>query len=210
MMTTTMISKPNFNKAEKAAYQLLSDNGVKELPVKIKRLAKKYPHLKIKSYTWFGQKNGMTIEEVCRFAESNEGCCYYRKFDHQYLILYNDTVQNIGRIRWTIAHELGHFILKHNEITNKTILARSSLAQTEYEAFEKEADCFARSLLAPLSVLSALKRLTVKDIIEWCSLSKEAAINTLKFFNKGIKLGRKYNPNDRLVKLFSNFIFLKK
>lgn len=204
-----MISKANFNKAEKAAYQLLSDNNVQELPVKVKQLAKKYPHLKIKTYTWFGQKNGMTIDEVCDFAESNEGCCYYRKSEHQYLILYNDTIQNVGRIRWTIAHELGHFILKHNEITNKTILARSSLTQTEYKTFEQEADCFARSLLAPLSILSALKNFTAKDLSEWCSLSMVAAINILKFFNKGIKLGRRYNPNDKLVKLFRNFIFIK-
>ncbi|ARF66716.1 hypothetical protein B7C51_01165 [Paenibacillus larvae subsp. pulvifaciens] len=210
MMTMmTMISKPDFKKAEWAAYKLLYDNGINELPVKVKELAKIYPNLKIKTYSWFGKDSGKSIDEVCSFAHSNEGCCYYKSDVGQYIILYNDTVKNKGRIRWTVAHELGHFILKHNEITDKTVLARSSLTQTEYETFEKEADCFARSLLAPQSVLLALERLALSDVKELCNLSKEASINTLKFLNEGVKLGRKFDPNDALVKLFSDFIFAK-
>lgn len=202
-----MISKPNFNKAEQTAINLLREGKFTELPIKVKEIANIFNNLKIRPYTWFAKKRGLSLEEVCLFAESEEGCCYYQKKNHKYLILYNDNIANPGRRRWTIAHEIGHYVLKHNELTNKTILSRSSLSNDEYKTFEKEADCFARSLLAPSSILFALRKFNAQDISKWFDLSMLAAVNVLKFFNKGVSLGRRHNPNDPLVKKFENYIF---
>lgn len=202
-----MISKPNFTKAEGAAYKLLEKNGVNSLPIKLKKLAKQFPNLKIKSYTWFANKHGMTIEEVCEFANSNEGCCWYRKNKNQYIILYNDLVENKGRIRWTIAHELGHFVLRHNELTNKTKISRSSLTDDEYDIFEKEANCFARSLLAPPNVIAELNIKDTHYIMELCELSLEAAGNVMNFLIKGFNMGRRYSPKSKVTQLFSQYIY---
>ncbi|MDH6673187.1 Zn-dependent peptidase ImmA (M78 family)/DNA-directed RNA polymerase subunit RPC12/RpoP [Paenibacillus sp. LBL] len=204
-----MISKPNFKRAEQAAYTLLKQNHINQLPIKVKKLTRGFKNLRIITYSRFAEENNMTTDEVIVFAGSEEGCCYYRKSEHKYMILYNDLIQNEGRRRWTIAHEIGHYLLKHNEITNKTILSRSSLTQHEYKIFEQEADCFARSLLAPTSVLLALKKFNANDLSKWCSLSINASTNILKFFNKGIDLGRRLDPNDKLVKLFRDYIFKK-
>lgn len=202
-----MIFKPNYSKAENAAHQLLLINNVDKLPVKVKKLSKRFSNLRIKSYSWFANKTGMTIEDVCDFANSNEGCCYFKKSSNEYLILYNDTVENKGRIRWTIAHELGHFMLKHNETSNRTTLGRSTLSESEYEVFEKEANCFARELLAPPTVIIKLGKVSIFDIQNLCDMSIEAAKNVISFLNTGQEMGRGFRYNSNLAKMFSKFIY---
>ncbi|MEK4148964.1 ImmA/IrrE family metallo-endopeptidase [Robertmurraya sp. FSL W8-0741] len=209
-MMTMMTFKPNYSKAERAAHTLLQINNVRELPVKVKKLSKHFPNLRIKKYTWFAKNQGMTLQEVCEFANSDEGCCYYKKTTGQYLILYNDQVENKGRIRWTIAHELGHFMLKHNEISNRATLGRSSLSDSEYEIFEKEANCFARELLAPPTVIIKLGKVEIFDIQNICEMSEEAASNVISFLNTGQRMGYGYTFNSTLEKMFSNFIYKMK
>ncbi|UII58089.1 ImmA/IrrE family metallo-endopeptidase (plasmid) [Cytobacillus spongiae] len=207
MMVMMMISKPNFKKAEKEAYLLLETANVRELPVKVKKLAKLFPNLKIKTYSWYADKWRLTIDEVCEFADSDEGCCWYIKSQDKYLILYNDQVENIGRVRWTIAHELGHYILKHNEKSNKAIFARSSLSETEYDVFEKEANCFARTILAPLPVLSNLGNIDVPLISDLCHISWEASSHIISFLQRGREMGISYSQKTKPIKLFSNYIY---
>lgn len=203
-----MTFKPDFKRAERTAYQLLKIGNVQKLPVKVKRLAKNFPNLKIKTYTWFAKKRGFSLDEVIAYTDSVEGCCFYDPPMDEYMILYNDTIENTGRIRWTIAHELGHFMLKHNEITNKTIFARSSLSKREYHVFEQEANCFARNLLAPLPVITNLGRdLTTVDISNICGISFEAAENVIKFMLQGRQMGIVGYPLSSTFRNFSNFIY---
>lgn len=204
-----MISKPNYRKAELAAHQLLQMNYVRELPVKVKKLIKPFPNLLIKKYSWFAKKRNMTHQEVCDFTGSDEGALYYLKHPNgstQYIILYNEKVKNKQRIRWTIAHELGHYMLKHNELTNKTLLGRSTLTEKEYQVFESEANCFARELLAPQTVIAKLGKINMFDIQNICEVSIEAASNVIKFLNKKIEKGYRFNFNKNIAILFSEFI----
>lgn len=202
--------KPDYAKAEKAAQELLQLNGVNKLPVKVKKLAKDFSNLKIKKYSWFAKKWGLSFEDVCNMADSNEGCCIYFKSTGEYLILYNENVNNIGRIRWTLAHELGHYILKHNELTDKAILSRSSLSDEEYEIFESEANCFARELLTPPPVIRAINIANPMFISNIGKISLEAANNVNEFIKIGAQIGIKYPNNNPIIKLFSNFIYLVK
>lgn len=210
MTMMTMIYKADYKKAEKKAHELLKMCGVNELPIKVKKLAKKFPNLKIRRYTWYAKKWGLTIDEVCELTDSDEGCCWYIKSQKQYMILYNDTVENDGRKRWTIAHELGHFMLKHNEITGKAIFARSSLSDDEYETFEKEANCFARNLLAPAPVLRELKPASPHFISDICNISYEASINIYNFLLEGVRMGISYSKRHPSLKIFKDYIWKKK
>lgn len=205
MTTKMIITNPNFKRAENAAYELLKRSNTQTLPTQVKMLAKMFPNLRIKSYSWFGDKYGMTLEEICVFANSLEGCCYYKKSAQRYIILYNDKVDNYGRIRWTIAHELGHFILKHNELSARTIVARNSLSDEEYEIFEKEANCFARTLLAPPGVITSLGIEDPTMLSELCGISFEAASNIASFLSKGLNMGVNYTKG-KIMTLFKEFI----
>lgn len=201
------IYKANYKKAEKAAYNLLIRANVRQLPVKVMELAKLFPNLRIKTYSWFAKNHNLSIEEVCEYTGSTLGCCWYYKSLGKYLILYNDQEQNIGRKRWTIAHELGHFILKHNEITKKASLSRGDFTDDEYKILESEANCFARSLLAPPHVITHINGLDIRCLTELCEVSFEAAEYIMIFLENGFEMGKTYSKQHEIYRLFSEFIF---
>ena len=77
-----------------------------------------------------------------------------------YIICYNDAVSvNPARRRFSIAHELGHYALHHHR---------------GYEYEEKEADCFARNLLAP-RVYAVVCGIDFKDYQTVFGISSAAA-----------------------------------
>lgn len=205
-----MIYKPNYSAAEQEAYKLLIDDNIRKLPVKVKKIAKKFPDLQIKSYSWYAKNWDLTIKDVCELVNSDEGCCWYLKSQKKYLILYNDLVEHRGRIRWTIAHELGHYLLKHNEKINKPIISRNSLSEEEYEVFEKEANCFARTLLAPPPVITKFESIDAIGITQLCNISFEAAVNIFSFLQNGKQMGVSYQKHSSITKMFSGFIFNQK
>ena len=80
------------------------------------------------------------------------------------LILYNDTIPSQSRIAFTIAHELGHLFLAHEEGSPRT---------------EREADAFAASLLMPEAVIRFLdcqkgRPLTPREMTTYFSASLSA------------------------------------
>lgn len=81
--------------------------------------------------------------------------------DDEYLIIYN-SFENLQRQRFTIAHELGHFILhKSSKLfvdRKQKALFRDSASTTGESIKEREANAFAAALLMP-------KRLIEKEIV---------------------------------------------
>lgn len=151
-MKMTIYNQPNYANAQKLAYDLVIQSGQNLLPMSMKKLIRSFENLHIQKYTVFAKKQGLSMDDMYELVDSEEGCLWMRS-DGTYLILYNDTITNSGRIRFTLAHELGHYILKHNEKTGKTILPRYSLSDVEYDIFEKEANYFAKRLLAPIPLV---------------------------------------------------------
>lgn len=151
-MTSKQQIKPDYGLAQLVAYETVRSSNQKKLPLSIKKLIKSTPNLHIQKYSKFAKARNLSIEETFELLDSEEGCLWMRS-DGQYIILYNDAVENTGRIRFTLAHELGHYVLKHNERTKKTSLARYSLTSEEYDVFEKEANYFAKRLLAPIPLV---------------------------------------------------------
>lgn len=160
---------PDFGHAQDCAYKTVYDSNQESLPLSIKKLIKSFPNLYLQKYTVFAKKRELSLQETFEILDSEEGCLW-RRNDNTYIILYNDLVKNTGRIRFTLAHELGHFILKHHEKTDKTILSRYSLSDDEYDVFEKEANYFAKRLLAPVPLIdlyTANWNEINADTIEW-------------------------------------------
>ncbi|MGP4080115.1 ImmA/IrrE family metallo-endopeptidase [Pseudalkalibacillus sp. R45] len=205
-MTKKTTYKADFVKAQQYADDVLKENNIRELPVRVKKIVKSFPNLKVRTYSWFAKKRGYSHREVCDLVDSDEGCCLYYESLDEYLILYNDRIANKGRKRWTLAHELGHYILNHNKRTYKSSLARSSLTEEEYNEFESEANCFARELLAPPPVLNELNVTNPSNISNICDISGEASVNVYKFLKQGAQFGIKYPPNNPVLQLFSDFI----
>jgi Zn-dependent peptidase ImmA (M78 family)/RNA polymerase subunit RPABC4/transcription elongation factor Spt4 len=114
------------------------------------------------------------------------------------ITVYDDTITPPSRIRWTIAHEIGHVVLGHLYDFDKTAINRGGLLTKEYKVLENEADFFATELLQPFAIIKELKVSSSHEIIHICNVSKKAALNREKdlkwwrlglanYFNKQIK-----------------------
>lgn len=71
---------------------------------------------RIMPYSTFAKINSCSLDEVFALCESESGCTHYDITNDRYLVLVNSSTANnnvIGRIRWTLAHELGHVKLNH-------------------------------------------------------------------------------------------------
>lgn len=80
-----------------------------------------------------------------------EGCLVRHPSGKRWKIGYNDQIQSAGRIRFTLAHELGHYLL-HRE--RRKLFECSQHDMHDWESTERqlesEADLFASYLLMPL------------------------------------------------------------
>lgn len=152
--TTSTISKSiDYEKVKNTAYAFLGKYTNGRLPVDLLHIINQIDNLHLMKYSAFAKKQKLPLKEVCDLLQSEDGALWYQPNTNSYILLYNDTVPSKERIRFTIAHELGHYVLRHNELTDKTILSRYSLTTQEYNDFETEANFFAKHLLVPFPVL---------------------------------------------------------
>ena len=82
--------------------------------------------------------------------------------------VYERACANIGRDRFTIAHEVGHYFL-HRE---GCLFARTEFAVPKYRDPEWQANTFASALLIPKTLTRCL---SVEEIANKCKVSNQAA-----------------------------------
>ncbi len=92
----------------------------------------------------FHNINIVKTSECTNFSKIEEGMSF--RCDDKYIIVYNDN-KPPNRIKFTIAHELGHILLGHLEYNYKDLNERT--LNNVKAKFEYEADTFASNLLAP-------------------------------------------------------------
>lgn len=140
-----------------AAWQVLIDFSVCELPVSVSRIAK-MADIQIKR------------DSDVHMLEPNE---FGRSFlvGNQWYIVYDDT-KKPEMSRFTIAHELGHIFLGHGLKDGKH---HSRTFDTDKPIIETEADMLAARILSPACVLWALDLHTAEEISKICSISETAA-----------------------------------
>lgn len=115
-----------------------------------------------------------------------DGRTYYIESQKLYFIVYNDS-KPIKRIRFTIAHELGHIILGHLE-DEVTEINRGGISNELYQELENQADVFAGNFLVPPILLNErLKMINSRStpylISETFQVSEPAVHNRYKDFD---------------------------
>lgn len=142
---------PDYKKATNAAYEELQNYDGGYPQIDIFHLLLNHPKIRLHTFTELASRLGVTVAEFTSdFSESEMGYTVFDMKNERWLIYYNDT-KSITTVRFTIAHELGHIILRHTEDNSIT---------------DKEANCFARNLLCPVPVR---KELGLKTIEDYCS-----------------------------------------
>jgi hypothetical protein len=89
--------------------------------------------------------------------------------------------------RWPYAHELGHVLLKHGSAVCDIGLASVDAQEDQAEMgtpFEQEANRFARHLLVPREMVTALmaRGAKVADLARRCEVSETVAWKAISFY----------------------------
>ena len=130
------------------ALGVLEDSGIDRFPVSLHAIQQQFCNLfQIYSYSALMKEEGISREECCRFLNSDDGVAVFDGRS-KYFVFYNDKKMK-QRIRFTIAHEIGHIFLDHHQEYGISFLGREGVSQELYKRLEKEANCFARNLLCP-------------------------------------------------------------
>ena len=85
-------------------------------------------------------------------------------------IIYVNKSLSKTRGRFTIAHELGYILLKHNDLSHAIHNENDNKNIEEYQA-----NIFARCLLMPAIVLKELNCIEAQDIASVCNVSLQSA-----------------------------------
>jgi len=148
-------------------YKLISDKALEvfieceihEFPIDCFAILKHYG-FKVHAYSYVQKQNPMLFEMCKRYSNDS--------FKYQDIICYNQN-HNESRVRFSLMHELGHYILEHEENTPEN---------------EAEADCFASSVLAPRVAIWRMWHPTAEEIHQRFGLSYAASNRALDNFNR--------------------------
>ena len=146
-----------YKNVRNASWQCIIDCKITSLPIPISYICELY-HGKV--------VNNSDVHKL----KTNESGRIYAIDGYPYVIVHDN--ESVQRIRFTIAHELGHYLLGHlgSDITNLN-RGYDSIKPIQ----ETEADMFASRLLAPACVLWGINAQTVEQISEVCGISHAAA-----------------------------------
>lgn len=208
-----MIKQVRYDYIKKKVCEVFITNKINKLPTDIKRIYDNYRNCRIIPYTKFMKDHSLSQYEVINFLGSEDGCSILEESTGKYLVFVNDIdyiIFNPLRRKWTLAHELGHIVLAHHIITNKTKLNRDGLSKKEYKLLEKEADFFASILLAPPIILYHVGIKSADDIKKLCKISTQASKNRYKSYKRWLKFNSIDYYDHLLLEHFSNFIYQKK
>ncbi len=201
--------QPRYAYARQRAYRLLCELEIERLPVDPWKVATSLPNVHICKWTDL-RDNCNDDDPLFIDKEGADAKTQHLRGQADYLVVYDDRVENYQRVRWTIAHEIGHIVLGHLVSFEATALCRGSLTEKDYKVLEREADTFAVNLLAPMTIINRLPSIQTKaDIMKLCNLSGEASDNCmeeLRLLKSGKKLPFPIKEEDVLHRLFFRFI----
>ena len=205
----TNFRNADYSLAQNTAYKVIKDLEIKVLPISLTNVISEYKNLNIQTYDEFANTLNITLERTIHLLQSEDGALWFDSNTNNYVILYNANIFNNDRIRFTIAHELGHFFLKYNEETNQTIISRYSLPNDEYDRMEKEANYFAKRFLAPIPAIDDFLKYKPKintyDISMIFGMSITASQYVIKNLNSQARFGVPHKKG-KLNRLFDPFI----
>lgn len=142
--------------------------GIKSIPISAFEMAIKMG-LTVIPYSALDE-----AEREAALKISNDGFSMEQN-DNSWVIYYNDSCNNYGRINQTIMHEIGHYALGH---------------VNEGEEEEAEAKFFAKYALAPPPLIHNIcQNINVEVISKKFDISHQAAYYALQYYKTWLKCG---------------------
>lgn len=179
----------NYRNIRNAAWLFLLHNDIKEMPLDLETLALQ------NNWTLLCYEDNQTLFQIIdkmKLYEKFDGLTYLH--DNEIIIMYHRT-DNIGRMRFTIAHEFGHIIFMH-------------LTKLNRKDYERQANMFAARILMPMCVIKECGATTAAEISQLCNtgiLASSFRASRLKKLNAKSKF---YSSalESQVIDQFSEFI----
>ena len=144
---------PNYEKAKNLAYETLIEYSCTQLPVNVKAIIKQYENIKMFTFEKFMNIMNLAYDEIIDKFASEHGFTIYDTEKDKYIIVYNEK-DNEEAQRWTLAHELGHIENGHLKSDDYNLIHYNN----GEHPMEKEANAYAKHLLAPFPLLSIIHK----------------------------------------------------
>jgi Zn-dependent peptidase ImmA (M78 family) len=129
------LSSPNFGKAKNKAREVLEENFIIDPPIIAQKLAEY--HELIVRYSFFKPE----YNDISGFIEAEKKRIVVNAEDSP------------ARQNFTVAHELGHYLLEHDLLGSEYTCLFRNPAKQKNTPIEQEANCFAANLLVPTPLL---------------------------------------------------------
>jgi len=169
-MTTENYRLPDFRFEEikKTVADIVARYSISSIPVDVFDLAKKLgirvvPFSEVSEYVWNKIRSFGIPDNIDGFFLMAE------KYGREVPFIYFDDSRSRGRIRFTMLHEIGHFILNHKE--------QSTLA-------EAEANFFAKYMIAPPVIVHQIQPNDYLDLKNRFDISDGCAWNAFSYYIK--------------------------
>ena len=188
--------KPDYKKAMELADEVLicslSTNG---FPFSVIELIEEATDIQVHTFNYF-RKNMLEL----KVFGSEDAILFQR--DGRAMIAYDEKYPKT-RIRFSVLHELGHYMLNHNKV---------NVPESLYKIQETEANYFAAQILMPEQILGEMRNrlvpLTAEDLQKRFYVSRKAAEIRIDNLDIGISI-RANNPgayDDLIVERFKPFL----
>ncbi len=196
MMNYSNKKKPNFKKALKIANDILiSSYVINSFPFSIIKVIKEKTKIACRSYS-HAAMFGVDIND---FGSKD---AIYFDYDGLGIIFYNEKIPWKERQRFSLNHELGHYLMEH-DLNNKEM----------YDTYEVEANFFAAQMLMPEQVINELVRrgqiVNEENLVLWFNVSKKAArkrLETLRQIDFSKRSYEEHIIDESILQKFDGFI----
>ena len=161
------MNNTDYKNSRNAALEILLACNIDRLPVNLNTILLQ---MGVRAYPYQGNETPIKEMGLERACAQTAGLTFYR--GDAPIILYDRNTPP-PRLRFTVAHELGHIALGHVRPGERTVQNREP--RPEDSPIEQAANRFAVDLLAPACVLWGLGVHTPKEIAEVCAISRASA-----------------------------------
>lgn len=165
--------------AQSKAREVLQENYIQEPPVDVYEIARNY-----------GIK--IVVED---FPDDYENVAGFINIEDGRPVMYVNASDPENRKKFTVAHELGHWLLHEDAIREdptKTVLFRVPLGRPNKDPLESEANAFAAELLVPMDFFEKLQ--SRKDNQELADVFKVSA-EVIGYRKIALSHGQKTKPS---------------
>lgn len=199
---TEIPREPRFGYVTEKAFEFLLECGFNTFPISIIDVLNEVSDY-VTCMSWSKARVHLSTEDPLHLKQLGaDGRVLRIENTGDYLIVYDDTIDDDRHNAWTIMHEIGHVILGH--LTDFDL--NDGLSDEEYGVLEKEAHYFAAEVFMPSPVVRSYG-FSVGEIALLFDVSKQAADKKHKrVFETSYDPIRYSRYDDYILRNFSNFL----